>query len=51
MKTMPSDDWQFWVVTAVAALALAFLSRGLIPKRWRRGRGGTKVTLTVRGKQ
>lgn len=51
MKPLPSDDWQFWAVTAAAAMALAFLARGLIPGRWRRGRSGTKVTLTVRGRQ
>jgi hypothetical protein len=48
---MPSDDWQFWVVTVAAVLAAMFLARGLIPRRWRRARGGTKVTLTVRGRR
>jgi hypothetical protein len=51
MKSMPSDDWQFWIVTAAAAMALGYLLRGLIPRRWRRGSGGTKVTLTIRGRE
>lgn len=48
---MPTHDWQFWMVTIAAAAALGFLARGLMPRRWRRGRGGTKVTLTVRGRK
>lgn len=48
--TFPVGDWQFWVVTALFALALVWLGRGLLP--WgKRGRGKrTRVTLTVGGK-
>jgi hypothetical protein len=51
----PVNDWQFWVVTALAALAAAWLLRGVLPipwliKRRRAKRGRTRVTLTVGGK-
>ncbi|MFG0307450.1 MAG: hypothetical protein ACF8Q5_14690 [Phycisphaerales bacterium JB040] len=44
----PVDDWQFWVATAGALLALAWIARGL----WRVVRPKarstrTRVTLTV----
>lgn len=47
----PVHDWQFWVVTFAAVLALAFLLRGLFP--WAKKRKATKrgrTTLTVGGK-
>jgi len=44
----PVDDWQFWVATAGALIALVWIGRGA----WRvvrpKGRGTkTKVSLTV----
>jgi len=51
-SAFPVGDVQFWVVTAIGLAALAFLLRGLVPKRWKpRGRAGEKkATLTVEGK-
>ncbi len=51
---LPVDDWQFWVVTALACaaafvVARMVLPRGLMPRRWRR-RGEKRATLTVDGK-
>ncbi len=43
---MPVDDWQFWVVTAVGALAALWLIRLVLPKKQK----GTKTSLTVGGK-
>ncbi len=46
---LPIHDWQFWVVSGLAAAALLYLARGLIPGRKKR-RGGTRATLTISGK-
>ena len=52
--SLPLGDWQFWVVTLVALIALLWILRGIIP--WRRLVGkpaksrGRKTTLTVGGK-
>jgi hypothetical protein len=40
---MPWGDWQFWLVTAAAALATGALIRVLIPRRKTRRR----ATLTI----
>lgn len=40
---MPWGSWQFWVVTAAAACALATLIRVLIPRRSR----GVRTPLTI----
>lgn len=46
----PVDDWQFWVVTAIALLAAVWLLRPLIPGlRKRRARSTQRVTLTIGG--
>jgi hypothetical protein len=55
MARFPIDDWQFWVVTAAAAVAAGWLLRGvlraIVPERYRRRRGrGRRATLTVGGK-
>ncbi len=55
MPAFPIDDWQFWVVTAAAALAAGWLVRGIaravLPERLRRRRrGGRRTTLTVGGR-
>ena len=52
----PVDDWQFWVATAIALLAAAWLLRGVLPipylsKRRKRRRGQTRATLTVEGRR
>lgn len=44
---MPLGDWQFWVVTALAALGLWVLIRMFLPKKKPRGR---RTTLTVSAK-
>lgn len=47
----PLGDWQFWVVTALFALALAWLGRGMLPwSRAKRRRRSQRATLTVAGK-
>jgi hypothetical protein len=46
----PVDDWQFWVVTALALGAAAFLLRGLLPDRLRKKRRGNRTKLTIDGK-
>jgi hypothetical protein len=50
---VPIGDWQFWVVTVLAVLALAYLLREVLPARlsvWKRRRGERKATLTIEGK-
>jgi hypothetical protein len=50
--SFPVSDPQFWIVTAVFALALGWMLRGLLGLR-KAGRGRTKstrVSLTVGGK-
>lgn len=46
---MPIGDWQFWVVTGAAVVAVAYLLRALGAAGARRRRG-KRVTLTVGGK-
>ncbi|MBI1189241.1 MAG: hypothetical protein GC200_00970 [Tepidisphaera sp.] len=44
-------DWQFWVVTVIAAGALLYLVRGAIPERvWKRRKKGHAASLTIEGK-
>ncbi|CAG0962530.1 hypothetical protein PHYC_00805 [Phycisphaerales bacterium] len=51
--SIPWNDWQFWVVTAAAMLALIYVLREVIPvKRWpfkRKGKG-KPTSLTIDGK-
>lgn len=48
--SMPTGDWQFWVVTVVVGAAAAWLLRGLVPLiRGAKGRS-QRATLTVSGK-
>ena len=42
---IPVDDWQFWVVTLVAAIAVAALLRGSFKSL--RKKKSTRVNLTV----
>lgn len=52
----PVGDWQFWVATILAVVALAWVLRGLIPvpilsRGKRRQRQGIKrATLTIEGR-
>ncbi|MBX3373783.1 MAG: hypothetical protein KF817_08100 [Phycisphaeraceae bacterium] len=48
---MPIGDWQFWVVTFAALLALSVLLRPVVRAIHRRGRPGTRrrATLTIEG--
>jgi hypothetical protein len=51
--SFPLHDWQFWVVTALAAAAAAWLIRGLLRfiLHTRRGKAPPKrATLTIEGK-
>ena len=53
--TIPLHDWQFWAVTAIFLLALAWLLRGVVPipflsLRHKRRKSRKKVTLTVEGR-
>jgi len=52
--SIPWTDWQFWVATVVALLALWLVLRNLLPPGWlpftkQRGKE-TKASLTVGGK-
>ncbi|MDA0802626.1 MAG: hypothetical protein O2819_02585 [Planctomycetota bacterium] len=54
---MPADDWQFWLVSAMALGALLVVAWPLLPRRRKdaaccgggasKKRGGTKARLTV----
>lgn len=49
----PIGDAQFWIVTAIAAIALAFVMWRLFGGRWRRRKPKTRktsATLTIEGK-
>lgn len=41
---MPVGDWQFWVVSLIAALGLVVLVWSVLPKRKRRSR--TELTIS-----
>lgn len=52
---MPLGDWQFWVVTALAVLAAAWMLRGVVPvpflsRRAKRKKQERRATLTVGGR-
>ncbi len=49
---MPVHDWQFWVTTLVALMALGYLLRNVVPvpffsKRAKRQKHERRATLTV----
>lgn len=44
---MPWSDWQFWVVTGAAVVALVWLVRLVLPKKKR----SVRSSLTVGGKR
>jgi hypothetical protein len=41
---MPWGDWQFWVVSLLAVLAVWVLMRAIVPRRKKTGR---RVRLTI----
>ncbi len=45
--SLPLGDWQFWVVTVAAIVALALITRSLWPKR----RKPKRTHLTIGGKR
>lgn len=45
--SFPVHDWQFWVVTAAAAAAVALIARAVLPWKRRARAGRRKVTLTI----
>lgn len=52
---MPVGDWQFWVVSILALVALVAVARMVVPpslwpKRFRRKAKGKSTTLTVGGR-
>jgi hypothetical protein len=49
--SMPVGDWQFWVVTGIAAVALWFVLREAVPWwPWKRRGKGKAASLTIEGK-
>ena len=52
--SFPIHDWQFWVVTALAAVAAAWLVRGLLRFILNQRKGGKappkRTTLTIDGR-
>lgn len=51
--SLPVDDWQFWVATAVAVVALYLVAKMILPASWLPGGAkpkGKRVTLTIGGK-
>lgn len=52
-RSIPFADWQFWLVTLIALVALWLMLRPLLPPRLggKRGRGKrTRATLTIGGR-
>lgn len=50
---LPVNDWQFWVVSVGALVALVYLLRNILPEKWvpfRKSRKGRAATLTIGGK-
>lgn len=51
---MPTTDWQFWVVSAIALVAMwrvGVLVSGVLKPLFRKGRGATKrASLTISAK-
>ena len=44
--SLPITDWQFWVVTVIAIVALYLLARMFVPKK-----KGKRTSLTVSAKK
>lgn len=50
MPRFPMYDWQFWVVTAIAAIAVAYILWQVVPRVIGRKGKSRKATLTIAGK-
>lgn len=55
MSSLPINDWQFWVATAIALVALRYVIRMVLPSGIpfvgkRRKAGSTRAVLTVERK-
>ena len=48
---MPLGDWQFWVVTMLAVIALGAVLRPFLPALRRRSRQERRVRLTIEKKK
>lgn len=53
---LPINDWQFWVVTGICALAGLFLLRNVLPipalrRARKRRRGEKRAKLTISAKK
>jgi|GEM_PF-632832 len=51
---LPIHDWQFWVATAVALVALYVVAGKFLPRRWLPWpgkRSGRRVSITIDGKR
>lgn len=49
----PVHDWQFWVVTLAAVVAVGVILRAMLPAKinpFKRKKVGQRATLTVGGK-
>lgn len=56
MPAFPIHDWEFWVATAIALFAAAYLLRNILPipfltARIKRKQRERRVTLTVEGQK
>jgi type VI protein secretion system component VasK len=50
MNTFPTHDWQFWVVTALVAIAVLYIVWQIVPRAMGRKGKSRKATLTIGGK-
>ena len=48
--TFPTHDWQFFVATGIALIAVLYLGRRFLPRFGRKPRRSRRTTLTVEGK-
>jgi hypothetical protein len=56
MPAFPIHDWEFWVASAIALFAAAYLLRGALPipflsARFKRRKRERRVTLTIEGQR
>lgn len=56
MPAFPTHDWEFWVASAIALFAAAYLLRNILPipflsARSKRKQRERRVTLTVEGQK
>ncbi|MBY0113321.1 MAG: hypothetical protein K2Y21_10895 [Phycisphaerales bacterium] len=54
LAALPLHDWQFWVATAIALIALWIVINSVVPPSllpWKRKPKGTKASLTISAKR